>query len=254
MIRVLLLSSCVAMAAIVPASASDLGGKKQAGKIATAPIAAPQGAERWAGFYAGAQAGYGFGNSKWTDLDDGSKIDWDGRGFSGGVHLGYNHVINSWVVGVEADINATGIRGSISDGGDSADPADADPATLRSHVMWLGAVGPRIGYAVGNTLLYATGGLGFAGMRYKGTEDGGVGFRQNETRMGWAVGAGVEYALDKRWSVRADYRYFDLGRKNYPGVILASNGNETDELDPARTQERIHAIRVGLTYSFGNVR
>ena len=254
MVRVILLSSCVAMATLAPASASDLGARKQAAKVAPAPIAAVQGAERWAGFYAGAQAGFGFGNSKWTDLDDGSKIDWDGRGFSGGVHLGYNYVIKSWVVGVEADINASRIRGTISDSGDTVDPNNVDAASLRSHVMWLGAVGPRIGYTIGNTLVYAAGGLGFAGMRYKGTEDGGVGFRQNETRLGWAVGAGVEYALDKRWSVRADYRYFDLGRNNYPGVILASNGNETDQLDPARTEERIHAIRVGLTYSFGNVR
>lgn len=250
MIKSLVVSSCVALALMLPASATE----RVSGKPVAKPIVAPKGAERWSGFYAGAQTGYGFGTSKWTDLDDSSSIDWNGRGFSGGVHFGYNYAVNSWLLGVEADISATGIRGSLTDSGDSADPADADAATLRSHVVWLGAVGPRVGYAVGNTLVYATASLAFAGMRYKGTEDGGGGFRFNENRMGWVVGAGVEYALDKRWSVRGDYRYFDLGRNNYPAVILASNGNETDSLDAARSQERIHALRIGLTYSFGDIR
>jgi outer membrane immunogenic protein len=243
MVRVLLLSSCFALASVVSASASDLGTKRQPAKAAPAPVVSPKGAERWAGFYSGAHAGFGFGDITARDLEDGSSFKFDHTGPIGGIHAGYNFVAGSWVLGLEGEFDAGVIRGSKYDA--DADSSPPEPATLRTRMPWLAAVGPRIGHAFGDALIYASGGIAFGRDTMKVTEESGDITKKSENRIGWSVGGGAEYALDKRWSVRADYRYFNLGSKTY---------RDDDPTDGVRVKADAHAIRIGLTYSFGNVR
>ncbi len=246
MTKAFLLSTCISLAAVLPAAASDLPSKKSA-KTAVAPVVAPQGAARWAGFYAGAHAGFGMGNINVRDLEDGSKEKFDNTGPIGGIHAGYNFVAGDWVLGLEGEFNAGVIRGSKYDS--DADDGGADPATLRTRMPWLAAVGPRVGYAFGNALVFVTGGVALGKDTLKVTESDGDVNKKTENRIGWTLGGGVEYALDKRWSVRADYRYFDLGRKTY-----RDPDPETGDLFGARLKNDAHTFRVGLTYSFGDVR
>lgn len=56
----------------------------------------------WTGFYAGVNAGYGFGGF----TGRGSGIFKDPSGFIGGGQIGYNHQINQMVIGVEADLQS----------------------------------------------------------------------------------------------------------------------------------------------------
>lgn len=242
--KTFILSACISLAAVLPSAASDLPAKKLPAKA----VVAPQGAERWAGFYAGAHAGFGYGDITTRDLADGSKVKFDHTGPIGGIHAGYNFVAGSWVLGLEGEFNAGVLRGSKYDP-DSEDPATAEPATLRTRMPWLAAVGPRIGHSFGNALIYATGGVAFGKDTMKVIEDSGDVTKKSENRIGWSVGAGVEYALDKRWSVRADYRYFNLGSKTYRDVDPVTN-----DVDGVRVKSDAHAIRIGLTYSFGDIR
>jgi outer membrane immunogenic protein len=73
------------------------------------------------------------------------------------------------------------------------------------------------------------------------------------TRVGWTVGAGVEWALTKNWTVRGEYLYVDLGsidtnaRVNIadpPGELVTPNRLNTsfDVIE--------HIGRIGINYKF----
>ena len=55
---------------------------------------------------------------------------------------------------------------------------------------------------------------------------------------GWTAGLGAEYAIDERWSVKAEYRYYDLGKENYGVAALGGEGTDVD-LD-------LHTVLVGI--------
>ncbi len=248
MVRAFLFACCITVTSGIPAGAADLVGNKVPSKTGSAPPAAPQPAEHWAGFYAGAHAGYGFGNIEARDLEDGSKLKYDNTGLTGGVHAGYNFTTGPWVLGLEGEINVSGVAGRKFDA-DTDDFGQVESATLKTSFPWLASFGPRVGYSVGNALLYAAGGVAFGQDRMKVTESDGDSQKKTETRIGFSVGGGVEYALDKRWSVRSDYRYFNLGRKTY-----RDSDPEIGDLGGVRLKADAHTIRVGLTYSFGSIR
>ena len=72
----------------------------------------------------------------------------------------------------------------------------------------------RIGYATSHWLVYATGGLAYAGERFVNAPGGGLEEKHIGVRLGWAAGAGVEYAFAPHWTVRLEYLYSQFGRAN----------------------------------------
>ena len=90
--------------------------------------------------------------------------------------------------------------------------------TVESGVQ--GSVRARAGYAFGRFLPYVTGGVAigsfYTDAQVFGTDlDGVTNFAasgtKSATRVGWTFGAGVEYAVNNHWSLRAEYRYTDFG-------------------------------------------
>jgi outer membrane immunogenic protein len=78
----------------------------------------------------------------------------------------------------------------------------------------------RIGWAVTpNVLLYGTGGVALTelGVRNSLSSAGtaviaqGTGSASGRV-TGWAIGGGAEWALNRHWSVRAEYLYLDFGK------------------------------------------
>lgn len=63
-------------------------------------------AYNWTGFYAGVHAGYGLGGTEWQILN----IRTDGA--LGGIQAGYNQQIGNLLLGIEADISFSGIKGN----------------------------------------------------------------------------------------------------------------------------------------------
>jgi outer membrane immunogenic protein len=129
-----------------------------------------------------------------TDWKDAEHVKFDEEDddatFVGGVHVGYNWQQDASVFGIEADV-------------DFADEIDY-LATLRA----------RLGYAAGNLLIYATGGVAFAGF-----DDGAFNFKtshhsysfesdDDDLRVGFVVGGGVEYKLRPNWSVGLEGLYY----------------------------------------------
>jgi outer membrane immunogenic protein len=137
----------------------------------------------WTGFYLGAHAGGSFDNT--IEVEDEGTFDLD-EGFVGGVHVGYNwQRANNVVLGLEASLS------SIDSETDGVDVND-----------YLATVRGRLGYAMGNTLVYATGGVAWLGY----DED----FEDLDAGFGWVAGAGIEHKLTNRISLGLEALYYDV--------------------------------------------
>lgn len=208
--------------ALLPGSAwaADLG--------ADLPMTAP--GFDWAGYYAGMQAGYGWGRSDITGNDGGpfsAKPDIDG-GFVGG------HVAGLWqfdqaVLGAEADLNYASIDG-----------ADAGPAnTFGTDIKWFGSVNAKAGYAVDRLLIYGIGGVAFAGIET--SQVAGTSYARTRTSTGWTLGAGVDYALTNNVVVGAQYRYYDFGKEHF---------DASDTFTERDQDVKLQTLGVNFSYKF----
>lgn len=187
-----------------------------------------------------------------------------GSGFSGGVQVGCNYQINNWVWGVEADFQGSTLKETIDASYGPAPttpglPTNAHTEHLTTGIDWFSTIRGRAGVTWDRLLIYATGGLAIA--RVKASTDilfaGSVAFlpnnhfvgSQSETRTGFAVGGGLEYAFGNNWSMKAEYLYLDFGTFNYlaPDIsgVAGPTSTWTTDVSP-----REHVVRVGLNYKF----
>jgi outer membrane immunogenic protein len=223
----LLLAGAAVAALSSGAQAADLG-------VPRTPIAAAVIAPvfSWTGFYAGLNVGLGIANTNLAALAPVPGYPGSGSGLVAGAQIGYNYQINNFVIGAEADIGYFGVsRRQTILGIDTS-----------WRTTWDASIRGRAGVAVDRALFYVTGGVAFADFSLR--QVGGVGVvidaRASQTRVGWTVGAGIEYAVTQNWTVRGEYLYANYGSKS-----LVANGIATP---PISLQE--HKIRVGVNYLF----
>ncbi|MCK2056645.1 carbohydrate porin [Methylobacterium sp. 37f] len=135
----------------------------------------------------------------------------------GGVFAGYNWQTGPWVYGVEADVAGANLKRSVLLPALGV-TADGDPAAglIRAKTDLYGTVRGRLGYAFERALVYASFGLAGASTRvlasYPGP-DGGLApmARADRSGLGFALGAGVQFAVTDHLALGIDYRYLDLG-------------------------------------------
>ncbi|MBP0574291.1 porin family protein, partial [Mycobacterium tuberculosis] len=72
----------------------------------------------------------------------------------------------------------------------------------KAEATWEGTTRARAGYAFDKFLVYGTAGVAYADFetRYNGVSN-------DDWRIGWAAGGGLEYALNKNISVKGEYLY-----------------------------------------------
>jgi outer membrane immunogenic protein len=183
----------------------------------------------WSGFYVGLNGGYGFGTSNWANALA-TTGDFRVSGALAGVTLGYNLQTGSWVWGLEADIDASWIKGSttsvICSGCETSNP-------------WLGTGRARIGYAWDRWLPYLTGGAAYGGIKMSGG-----GNSETTSKFGWTAGAGVEYAFLGNWSTKLEYLYVDLGKVSCGTTVCTGAGGGVD------VSFTTSLVRAGLNYRF----
>lgn len=184
----------------------------------------------------------------------------NGSGFTGGLTAGYNWQASNIVFGIESDFNYLGLKGS-STGSGIYPCCDPTGFTVNTSVStdWLITLRPRVGIAANNWLFYATGGLAVANVKSSfsftdtfsnATESASI----SQTRTGWTVGGGGEYALMNGWSVKAEYLYVDLGRESTTSTNLISDNGTIPRPTNVFTHSvdlRSNIVRVGLNYKFG---
>jgi len=213
--------ACVGLAATAGiAAAADL--PRAAPYPVKAPVYAP--IYNWTGFYIGVNGGGGFGRSTW---DVTGPIDVSG-GVVGGT-VGYNYQINQMVLGIEGDIDWSGINGTNS---------AACALGCKTSNSWLSTVRGRVGYAADRFMPFVTGGVAFGNIQ--ASLPGFVGGSTSNT--GWTLGGGIEYAFAGPWTVKAEYLYVDLGSFNCGlGCSLATVDN---------VSFHTNLLRAGINYRF----
>lgn len=192
-----LLASVAALGLVAAgaASAADLPSRK--GPV-VAPVYVP--AFTWTGFYVGANAGYGWGNVNANGFANVGDLD----GFVGGGQVGYNYQMGQFVVGLEADLQAADLSSGNNLG------------LVGVKTDYFGTVRARVGVAFDRFMPYITGGWAYGNVK---TSIPAVGFSSDRSHTGgYAVGAGLEYAVTNNIIAGVEYLYVDLGEKNILGA------------------------------------
>jgi outer membrane immunogenic protein len=205
----------------------------------------------WQGFYIGGYLGGG-----WDSLEPASNVVLLGgggsipvgtinnSGFLGGVQLGYNIQAGNFVYGVEADFGGMDAGGS----GSFADPTTpARILDIKGGGGFYGDITGRAGFALGNALIYAKGGFAYftGNIRVVDAYDD---IRQDSgTFTGWTVGGGVEYLIAPRWTVKAEYQYFDFDNNNFSCCTGAAEGRIENSLTS-------NTVKIGFNYLLHSLR
>ncbi|TGQ53983.1 porin family protein [Mesorhizobium sp. M1C.F.Ca.ET.193.01.1.1] len=185
----------------------------------------------WTGYYAGLQAGYGWGSSDISGTEGepfAASPDLDG-GFVGG-HVAGLWQFNQAVIGARAELNYSSIDGSAL-----LEPGNA----AGTEIKWLGSVDAEAGLAVDRWLIYGVGGVAFAGIET--SQDAGPSFAKTRTSAGWTIGAGVDYALSNNIVVGAQYRYYDFGTEHF---------DVPDDFSDRDQDVKLHTLGVNFSYKF----
>lgn len=196
MTTIRLLAAAGAALVATSAFAADLPRRSQP----TAPVVQRMPIFTWTGFYAGLNAGYGFGQVT-GPARAGFK---DPNGFIGGGQIGYNLQSGNIVYGLETDLAYAHIQGKNSATG---------VAGAKSTLDYLGTVRGRVGYAFDRFLPYLTGGFAYGGSSITVP---GLG-KSTPVNYGWTVGAGVEYAITNNITAKLEGLYVDLADQRVLG-------------------------------------
>jgi outer membrane immunogenic protein len=107
-------------------------------------------------------------------------------------------------------------------------------------VNWLGATRLRAGYAFDQWLPFIAAGASYGGIRLE-TREVAVADASEKTRLGWNVGAGLEYAVTENIAFRTEYTYHSFATKTYVVTTLG---------ETAQNRTNIHVGSVGVSYKF----
>jgi outer membrane immunogenic protein len=229
----------------------------------------------WSGFYIGGNVGAAWGRTTFETattfgpafaavdnaaLSSASSPAFRKTGVIGGGQVGYNWQTGNWVWGFEADFDWQGVRQSSTGvfqfpstlpGGVAGPPAQFFTVATSVNQDWLFTARPRFGFAASNWFLYGTGGLAVGKVNYTQALNLLPPFvtttSASGTRVGWTAGAGIEYAISRRWSVKGEYLYVDLGRVSSTGAVNPAFAGYVSSTS-VRVREDI--ARLGINYRF----
>lgn len=197
------------------------------------------------------------------------------NGLHGGATTGFNWQTGPVVFGLEGDISGADIDGT----GDCtfllSQTAIGGNTGCRTKLTWVGALTGRLGVTYDHALLFIKGGGAWAHFDHAATNDeaaasgstglGGAGppppppppcipsctASIGDTRSGFTVGAGIEYAFLSSWSAKVEYDYMDFGTKSLTYVFINPTTGVLNGIGFANDRERVHLVKAGLNYRFG---
>jgi len=245
-----ILLSTVALAALVaaPAMAADLS--RPAPPVYKAPP--PVYVYSWTGCYIGANGGGAWVHKEYNLDTIGVPVvgavfpaavpfgTHDASSGIGGFQVGCNYQFaGGWVVGIQGDYDWMNAKGS------HIDPI-IGLTTLQSNTKSLGSVTGRVGYAWDRFLGYVKGGGAWERDDYLWVfNPTGFAFSSaSETRGGWTVGIGGEYAFTDWLTGFAEYDYYGFGTRTIGHPV----GPVVFNFD---IKESKSVFKVGLNWKFG---
>jgi outer membrane immunogenic protein len=144
------------------------------------------------------------------------------------------------VFGIQGDYDWTNANGS------AADPTFApDLATDATKIKSLASVTGRVGYAWDRFLGYVKGGGAWVKDEYTATDTTfGLVSTASETRAGWTIGGGGEYAFTDWLTGFVEYDFYDFGTKT--NSFTGSAG-----AFPIAIKQTVSVAKAGLNFKFG---
>jgi outer membrane immunogenic protein len=232
------------------ASAADLG---TAPIYKKAPVAAPF---TWTGAYIGAYIG-GATGAKDAVTNDPLIVGVGGfngvpptsygvgSSFIGGYTGGYNwQVAPNWVIGYEGETGYIRLRGSAIQ-----NPGVDQTVVFTNIGDWYSVWTARLGYATDRSLLYVKGGVLAANVETGAVKNNGfirLNVSDRHWQFGYAIGGGWEYAIDPKWSVKAEYLYLGLDAD----YTVTGADSIARPISVTTRLPGIHTGKVGLNYRF----
>jgi len=201
-------------------------------------------ASKFAGFYAGVHGGMGSLTSTFTP-ENIISIQKTEDGFAFGGQVGYNWVRCNAMFGVEADFSFADFDSNSAILGGLIGPF---APTIRRSTDWIGTLRTKSGIAIGDMMLYVTGGLAFANIETSVDFLGLNITKIDDTRVGWVAGVGTEYAWSDRVRITGEVMYYDFGTDNAglnPALGIPLNVNFDDH-------NSLWVSRIGLNFKLGH--
>jgi outer membrane immunogenic protein len=270
--RLLLAGTALAFAG--PAFAADLPARMPV----KAPMVAPIAPYVWTGCYVGGHIGAGAATQDISEpaepffgsflVPANNRLRVDKSSFLGGGQVGCDYQFaTNWVIGAAGDFSWTSINGQTTDPFFAG--KNGGPITLSDKTEWLATATGRIGYAWDRFMVYGKGGVAWAhnkdsiqNLTFWGNPNASFCSNGNaaiacspsatETRVGWTVGIGFEWALANNWSMALEFDHYDFGTKTVTltdpnGVFI---GGIAPASGPVNVKERIEAVKLGINYRF----
>ena len=198
-----------------------------------AKVPPPPALYNWTGCYGGGHFGALFEERDWGPL--GSD---DGTGLVVGGQLGCNYQISTWVFGIQGDAAWSDTSGT------HPDQVNAG-LTDQSKIDLLSSVTGRFGYAWDRLLTYAKAGGAWTRDKYDILfPDTSTFATASETRSGWTVGGGFEYAITNNLSMFFEYNYYDFGTRTV-GLTSVTGSSQLVDI-----RERDSLVKVGANWKF----
>lgn len=203
----------------------------------------------WSGLYFGAHLGGAWSDATALDVlppvggfftPTGNAFNFDSSGVIGGGQIGLQHQFGHWVVGGE-------ISGSWADLDDRIIspyfPA-SDTEKLRINPIFTATA--RLGYAWDRWMAYAKAGYAGADVEFQAFDRvAGIGYQQSAWHHGYAVGAGLEYAVSQGIRIGLDYTFVDLQAERLAGLTSAGGREEF------KTGAEVHSVTARLNFLLG---
>lgn len=197
----------------------------------------------WSGPYVGVHIGGAWGNLATNDVNGlyagGTPAQYsnDFAGVFGGAQAGYNLQYWGFVFGPEVDIGGIGI---------SSKQLNAPGITDSVDGGFYADVTGRVGFSVGQGLLYAKGGYTYLGGSETHFDAGAAPASTSKNGLdGWTLGGGYEYRISPALSVKGEYMHSDFG-------INTLYDNSGGAANPIKDGLVIDTAKVGINYFFNN--
>lgn len=241
--KLLLSSTCLVMVSTA-AIAADLR------LPVKAPVAAAP-AFSWTGCYVGLHAGGArIHTFTTTNFEGAGSASDDGSGAVAGGQAGCNYQAGNWVFGVEGEGAWSNSKVTNSMVLPGLNIVSLDSVSLTTTNTSDFSIAGRAGFTFDRTLIYGKGGWAWGSFDYNSRTIccffGTTSFRSGNFNVdGFLVGAGIEHALTRNWTVKFEYNYIGFGSK-----VLNVGADRLGVPVDAGTSPTKQVFKVGANYLF----
>lgn len=199
----------------------------------------------WTGCYVGAQVGGATTRTfTATNFEGGGSSGDNGTGAVVGGQVGCNYQQSNWVVGVEGEGAWSNSKATNSM---TLTPDDSLSMTTKNTSNF--SIAARAGFAFDRTLIYGKGGWVVGSFDFNSTLICCLAAPDsrspNYTMSAFLVGAGIEHALTRNWTVKFEYNYANFGTRN-----LIVGAEPSGEPASVTTSVKSQTFKVGVNYLF----